>query len=164
MKTVSDMTASELVKAEAEKGETGFGGSTDLETALADKLTKALHLLTICVEQLQDYSPNELVMGRSGDVRVANLVDFCKNHDYYLVVIEIQCGEYVKSCTKLVSAFDETEAAQLALEGECHGSIEDGTAEETRDGIADLGWTFHYSISSCVKVDSDDVPSLRKYL
>lgn len=83
---------------------------------------------------------------------------------FFLVKLAIQMGEYQKSCTTLIIEENETKAKQAALEGECHGSVEDGTAEETDDGIADLGWTFHYSVESIVKVSNEDAATMAIYL
>ncbi|MBE0472485.1 MAG: hypothetical protein IBX55_23630 [Methyloprofundus sp.] len=83
---------------------------------------------------------------------------------FFLVTLNIQMGEYEKSCVKLIIEEDEAKAGQAAMEGECHGSIEDGTSEETKDGIADLGWTFHYSVRNCVKVCNEDAVTMAMYL
>lgn len=76
MKSVFKMSAFELVQHEASQGQER--GTSDLETALADKLTQAVLLLIICTEQLQDYSPNECVIGRSGDTNISELLAFCE--------------------------------------------------------------------------------------
>lgn len=50
-----------------------------------------------------------------------------------------------------------------ALEGECHGSLEDETAEWTSNGIADLGYEFHYRSIGCERVKPEHEPFLRLY-
>lgn len=76
MKSVFNMSAFELVQHEAGQGQKY--GTTDLETALAEKLTEVVRLLTIATEQLQDYSENECVMGRTGDTNISELLAFCE--------------------------------------------------------------------------------------
>jgi hypothetical protein len=83
---------------------------------------------------------------------------------YFIVKLVIQAGEYEKSCHKLIQAESEESADEKALLGECHGSIEDGTAEWTKSGIVDLGGEFHYSIFSCKEVKAEDVNVLSNYL
>ena len=81
----------------------------------------------------------------------------------YVVKLTIRAGEYEKSVTKLVCADTEELANDQALLGECHGSIDDGTAEYTETGIADLGWEFHYSVDWSKEVHAEHVPVLRTY-
>lgn len=76
MESVFKMSAYELVQHEASQGQKY--GTTDLETALADKLTEAVRLLAICTEQLQDYSENECVIGRTGRTSISALLEFCE--------------------------------------------------------------------------------------
>ena len=81
----------------------------------------------------------------------------------YFIVVIIKAGEYEKRVTKLIHAENEDEACTNALTGECHGCIESGTAEWTDNGIADLGWEFHYSIDSCKEVPSEHAKILKTY-
>ena len=84
-------------------------------------------------------------------------------YDTYFVKLNIQSGEYQKDCIKLIFAQSEDKAMQSALSSECHGSLEDGTAELTETGISDLGNEFHYSVAECKKVAPEDVIVLRSY-
>jgi len=81
----------------------------------------------------------------------------------FIVKLDIQSGEYQKSTQKLIKADSPKEAETNALTGECHGTLGE-TAEWTENGIADLGWEFHYSVSSCVEVDPEHVAVLEQYL
>ena len=81
----------------------------------------------------------------------------------FVVKLTIRAGEYEKSVTKLVFADSEELANEQALLGECHGSIDDGTAEYTETGIADLGWEFHYTVSWTKEVHAEHVNVLRTY-
>ncbi|WP_286984087.1 hypothetical protein [Haliea sp.] len=83
--------------------------------------------------------------------------------DTYFVTIEMQAGEYQKTIRKLVRATSPKEADEKAIEGECHGSLEDGTAEWTSNGISDLGYEFHYKSIDCKKVQPEHEVFLRLY-
>ena len=81
----------------------------------------------------------------------------------YFVTVEVQAGEYQKTIRKLVRAMSPKEANEKALEGECHGSLEDETAEWTSNGIADMGYEFHYRSIDCEQVKPEHEPFLRIY-
>ncbi len=83
---------------------------------------------------------------------------------FYAVKLKIRSGEYEKSATTLRHAESENEACALALLGECHGSLEDGTAEWVDGGISDMNWEFYYSVISCQVLTPEDAMVLQKYL
>ena len=82
----------------------------------------------------------------------------------YLVKLKLQIGEYEKSSVSLVDAATSSIAIEQALQGECHGAIEDGTAHWSDGGIFDLGGEFHYSVSSCELVNAEHVAVMKNYL
>ncbi|GIU42924.1 hypothetical protein TUM4438_10640 [Shewanella sairae] len=82
----------------------------------------------------------------------------------YIVRLVIQAGEYEKSSMVLVKAADEDEAKGTALIEECHGAIDNETAEWTSTGILDLGGEFHHRVSFCCLVRPEHVDMLKAYL
>jgi hypothetical protein len=80
----------------------------------------------------------------------------------FMVKINIQSGEYVKTTQALVEAFSEKEAEKKALINECHGTLGENSEWEN-GGIADLGWEFHYSVSNCIEVSPEHVKTLKIY-
>jgi hypothetical protein len=86
------------------------------------------------------------------------------NKNIYYIETKIQTGEYEKTSTTLVAADTKKEAQEKALLGECHGSLENKSIEFTGDdAVEDMGGEFIYSIYTCIKVDEEDVETLRKY-
>lgn len=84
--------------------------------------------------------------------------------DYYLVNLEIQIGEFEKNRTVFLQAASHEEAQEKALWGECHGSKDDGTAEEVEGGISDMNFEFCYRVKGWKLVEPEDVPTLKRYL
>ena len=82
----------------------------------------------------------------------------------YLVKLNLQVGEYEKSSVHLVEAEFPIQATKIALEGECHNDIGDGAEYLNSDQVEDAHGEMIYTLHSVKKVDSWDVPSLRKYL
>jgi len=82
---------------------------------------------------------------------------------YFVVKLTIQAGEYEKSRTKLIRAENMDDAGKQAMLNECHSGIGEG-AEWTESGIADLGWEFHYSVSSVQEVLPEHVSTLKLYI
>ena len=51
------------------------------------------------------------------------------NMKTYLVKLLLQCMSYEKTFSRIVTARDEKAAGRVAMQAECHGTIEDGTAQ-----------------------------------
>ncbi len=82
----------------------------------------------------------------------------------YIVKVLILTNGYEKTVTKLVYATNEENAGRDALVGECHGDIDDGTAQWDGDCIHDLMDEFIYKVKRVTQVDDSDILTLRKYL
>ena len=82
----------------------------------------------------------------------------------YVIKLRISTNGYEKNITKLVCATSEEDARRDALIGECHGDINDGTAEWEGDSINDMDDDFIYTVTGVTQVDDGDVATLRKYL
>lgn len=82
----------------------------------------------------------------------------------YIVKLRIQTCGFEKNTTKIVYATNEENARRDALISECHGDIDDGTAEWDGDTINDMCGEFIYSVLSVIKVDDKDLLLIRKYL
>lgn len=80
----------------------------------------------------------------------------------FIVKVCIRAGEFEKNCTKFVKANTSAEAESQALLGECHGELGEDT-EWTENGIADVGWQFHYSVNSCIEVSPEHAAILQAY-
>lgn len=84
--------------------------------------------------------------------------------NHFVVSIKQTVGEFEKTIKRLVVARSPEEAQEVALNEECQGSLEDGTAERDCGGVADMCWTFFYKIVDCQRVHPDHVDALREYL
>jgi hypothetical protein len=82
----------------------------------------------------------------------------------YLVTVDIQAGEYEKSSEALVYAKDEDAAYTIAMEGECHGSINAGTAEWEGDTLVDMGWEFAYTVGGIKLIAPEDHDVILRYM
>ena len=69
----------------------------------------------------------------------------------FIVVVNIQTGEYQKRSTKLINAETKEQAENDALLGECYGDIGE-SAEWIDGGISDLGDEFRYTVRSSKEV------------
>jgi hypothetical protein len=85
-------------------------------------------------------------------------------NNLFFVTVKIQAGEYEKSSDVLVYAPDEDAAYTRAMEGESHGSLEDGTAEWEGDKLVDMGWEFAYTAGSIKLVEREDHEAILRYM
>lgn len=82
----------------------------------------------------------------------------------YAVKVRIYTNGYEKHTTKVVYATSEENARNDALVGECHGDVDDGTAQWDGDTINDMFGEFIYEVVNVTQVDDADILVLRKYL
>tara|TARA_B100001059_G_C17517115_1_gene418839 strand:+ start:350 stop:625 length:276 start_codon:yes stop_codon:yes gene_type:complete len=83
----------------------------------------------------------------------------------FLIVKQIQSGEYEKITTTLVCADSEQQACEGALLGECHSGLGEG-ADWLEEGqqIEDLYGEFIYTLYSVKLVPDKDLEVLSKYM
>lgn len=81
----------------------------------------------------------------------------------FLVIVQVQAGEYQKHTTHLIKAETQDVAEDSALLNECHSVVGDG-AEWVDGGIADVGYEFHYKISRCTEIEPEHVAVIKRYI
>ena len=84
---------------------------------------------------------------------------------FWIVSRTLMLGEYEKTNDTVVQADTRVEAERKALEGECHGSIDDGSARYDKGTMWDMHDEMAYSIRDCKLIESQEhLDILRRYL
>lgn len=82
-----------------------------------------------------------------------------KNH--YFITLHLYIGDFEKSTDVIIAADSPSNAAKIALEGECHERpIFNKDPEVCEDGMT--GMT--YEVASCQLIPQEDLAVLRKWV